>query len=363
MERWKRRVILRPGLKTADHVKTDAADLHAFAAAGVTTVLARPEGAGIMGQSALVNVVPPPDQPQVGSVGDVRSGLLVVKDRVALHVALERPSGGGYPVSLLGMIGFVRQAFLDGQHYQLARAADARAPVSPRPPYDPALEALAPALGRQEPVVFDAGLEREIVRALDVAAAFGLDPIIAGGLEADRLGAELKARGARVIYSLDYPTRPKALAPDADEPLRLLRERDHAPKAPAALAKAGVLFAFESGGLEDAKAFVKNAALAVAAGLPADTAIRALTIDAARIAGAADRLGSLEPREDREPRRDRRRPVRRRHHGQARVRGRKAGRARAAGRRRAPRPMKAAFVVPGFSPAPRPLRAAGWRNR
>ena len=40
---------------------------------------------------------------------------------------------------------------------------------------------------------------------------------------------------------------------------------------------------------------MKNAAQAVKDGLPADRAIRALTIDAARIAGADDRLGSLEP--------------------------------------------------------------------
>ena len=39
---------------------------------------------------------------------------------------------------------------------------------------------------------------------------------------------------------------------------------------------------------------MKNAARAVQEGLPEDAAIRALTLDAAKIAGAADRLGSLE---------------------------------------------------------------------
>jgi imidazolonepropionase-like amidohydrolase len=39
---------------------------------------------------------------------------------------------------------------------------------------------------------------------------------------------------------------------------------------------------------------VRNAARAVKEGLPADAAVRALTISAARIAGAGDRLGSLE---------------------------------------------------------------------
>jgi len=296
VERWKRSVILRPHLKAANHVATESADLHKFVSAGVTTVLARPAGAGIAGWSALLNVVPPDDAPQIGGVADVRSGLLVVRDDVALHVALERPpGGGGYPVSQMGLIAFVRQAFLDGQHYGLARQRDARTASGPqRPAYDPSLEALAPALGGRLPVAFRAGLSREIRRALKMAAEFELDPIITGALEADQVAAELKARNARVVYSLNYPTRPKTLAPDADEPLRVLRQRANAPKVPAALETAGVLFAFESVGLTDPKAFLKNAAQAVKEGLPPDAAIRALTINAARIAGAADRLGSLE---------------------------------------------------------------------
>ncbi len=39
---------------------------------------------------------------------------------------------------------------------------------------------------------------------------------------------------------------------------------------------------------------MKNAAKAVKAGLPADAVLRALTIDAATLAGVADRLGSIE---------------------------------------------------------------------
>ena len=62
---------------------------------------------------------------------------------------------------------------------------------------------------------------------------------------------------------MNYPTRPPTLAPDADEPIRALRDRADAPKRPAELAKAGVVFAFESAGLADPKDFVKNAAKAV----------------------------------------------------------------------------------------------------
>ena len=53
-------------------------------------------------------------------------------------------------------------------------------------------------------------------------------------------------------------------------------------------------FAFSSSGLTNTSDFVKNAARAVKEGLTPEAAIRALTLDAARIAGVADRLGSLE---------------------------------------------------------------------
>jgi imidazolonepropionase-like amidohydrolase len=108
------------------------------------------------------------------------------------------------------------------------------------------------------------------------------------------MAAELKAANTPVIYTLNYPTRPRTLAPDADEPLATLRARANAPKVPGALAKAGVTFAFESGGLAQPRDFVRNAARAVAEGLPAGAALRALTLGAATIAGAANRLGSLE---------------------------------------------------------------------
>ena len=98
----------------------------------------------------------------------------------------------------------------------------------------------------------------------------------------------------RVIYSLNYPQRPRTLAPDADEAIDVLRTRAEAPKVPGALATAGVTFAFSSAGITDPKDFVKNAAKAIKAGLAEDAAIRALTITAAAIAGVSDRLGSIE---------------------------------------------------------------------
>lgn len=295
-ERWKRTVIFRPHQLAANHVRPDAQELSRLASVGVTTVLAAPPGVLVKGQSALVNVVAPPDDPQIGALADPRRGVQIVKSPVALHVAFTgNLRGDGYPASLLGAIAFVRQSFLDAQHQQLAqRHYDRLKSGMPRPTYDPALDALQPALAGRLPVAFEAQAAREIRRALNMAQQFQLDPVIAGGREADAVTDDLKARNARVVYSLRFPTRPRTLAPDADEPLRTLRTRANAPKVPAALEKSGVLFAFSSDGLRESRDFVRNAARTVKEGLPADAALRALTINAARIAGADDRLGSLE---------------------------------------------------------------------
>jgi imidazolonepropionase-like amidohydrolase len=253
-------------------------------------VLALPAGEVISGQSALVNVAAPPDEPQIGNLAEPRRGLIVVKSPVALHVSFpERPraSGNAYPESLMGVVAFVRQAFLDAQHYHAPMKTDKRTD-------DPVLEAMRPAIDGTMPVAFEANEAREILRALRMARELKLDPIVTGARRALEVSGDLKAQNARVIYSLNYPRRPRALAPDDDEPLSVLRTRADAPKVPGELAKAGVLFGFSSAGLEDPKDFVRNAAKAVKAGLVEDAAVRALTIAAATIAGAANRIGSIE---------------------------------------------------------------------
>jgi imidazolonepropionase-like amidohydrolase len=133
-----------------------------------------------------------------------------------------------------------------------------------------------------------------VIRALDMAKQFKLSPIITGGVEADLAADELKAANAKVILSLNYPARSRALPPDADEPVREMRLRAHAPKTAAGLAKAGVPFAFSGAGLQAAARLREERRPRRPRGLAEDAAIRALTLDAAKIAGASDRLGSLE---------------------------------------------------------------------
>jgi imidazolonepropionase-like amidohydrolase len=307
LERARRVLLLRPDFDAARHARVDGEAMERLASAGITSVLAVPGAGLVRGQSALVNVLAPPEPPHISSLAGYRRGLVVVKTPIAQHIAFTSGGprgGGGYPGALLGSIAFVRQALHDARWQRAARAYAAKHPDEPRPVIEPALDALAPVLDRRLPAAFEASQAIEIERALGLAKEFSLDPIIVGGAEAGEVAPALKAAAARVISSLNFPTAEGGRggrggggrgADPADEPIRTIRARQNAPKGPAALAKAGVPFAFTSGGLQDLSRFLRNAARAVTeGGLPADRALAALTSDAARLAGVGDRLGTIQ---------------------------------------------------------------------
>jgi imidazolonepropionase-like amidohydrolase len=166
------------------------------------------------------------------------------------------------------------------------------------------LDALAPALDRKVPVAFEASEQREILRALAFAREFNLDPIIVGGAEAGSVIDDLKAAKAAVIVSANFQAAGGAPGGrgggrggggDTDTPLRIMRMRQNAAKVPAALEKAGIPFAFTIGGLQTPGEFIRSVARTVReGGLSEDSALKALTVNAARLAGVAERLGTIE---------------------------------------------------------------------
>ena len=233
VERVKADYLLRAQLRAADHVNPNAAALAKAASAGITSILATPSGDAIRGQSALVNSALPGDEPQIGAVADERRGAIVVRTPVALHVTFsERPAGGSaYPNSLMGVIAFVRQAFLDAQHYQAA--ADCAAKVVGAGGL--LTSRRSKRCSRRSPVRLPVAFEAQR-RARDLCVrwtwpgASSSTRSLPADAEADQVAADLKAANARVIVSLNFPKRPETLAPDADESLSTLRARANAPK-------------------------------------------------------------------------------------------------------------------------------------
>ena len=309
-EREARTRFLHPDVDASKIVEYEGDDLRRLAAAGITSALAVPAQGIIRGQSALVNITAPPDPSETSALATYRRGSVVVRSGVAQHVVLATGrgggggegggGGGGYPGALLGVIAFARQSFLDAQWQKDARAFADRHKDAAVGSFEPALDALAPALDRRMPVAFDASEEREIVRALAFAKEFNLDPIIVGGAEAANVIDDLKAAKARVIVSANFQAagggggRGRG-GGEIDTPIRVTRMRQNAAKVPAALEKAGIPFAFTVGGLQNPADFVRSVARTVKeGGLAEEAALKALTVNAAKLAGAGDRLGTIE---------------------------------------------------------------------
>ncbi len=105
----------------------------------------------------------------------------------------------------------------------------------------------------------------------------------------------MKGQNVPVLLSVNFPLRTLSENKEADpEPLETLRLRAEVPKNAAKLKAAGIPFAFQSGELKDIKDFVKNVKTATENGLSRIDAVRAMTLDAARILGVDQQLGSIE---------------------------------------------------------------------
>jgi hypothetical protein len=195
----------------------------------------------------------------------------------------------------MGVFAFLRQSMLDAQHYKAAwEHYNRNKRGTQRPETDKSLAALQPVIAGAMPVAFAANSEREIRRAIGFGEEFGLKFMIAGGLQSYQIADLLKQKNVTVLLSLNYPQRPANLEDPESESLRALRDRADAPKSAAALSKAGVRFAFQSGYLNRPSDYIANAAKAVEAGLSKDEAIKAMTIYPAEIFGVAEQLGSIE---------------------------------------------------------------------
>src|SRR5215472_6184470 len=148
---------------------------------------------------------------------------------------------------------------------------------------DVKLEALAPVVRGQLPLLVVADRARDIRNAVEYADKYNLKIILAGGAEAYKVKDLLRSKSMPVILR-----PPLTLPRDEDDPYdRLLTQ-------PAELAKAGVKFAIASFDNSFARRLGQNAANAVAHGLPYDQALRAVTINPAQIFGLASQIGTLE---------------------------------------------------------------------
>jgi imidazolonepropionase-like amidohydrolase len=219
----------------------------------------------------------------------------------ALHILFPSVSGGGrgnfaadFPEELAGPGGpqtyAERKRAYDQQIQKLNDFFDAarqyqkeRTNNAPGFKRDLKMEAMIPVLERKVPVAVTAQRERSIRDAIAFADKQHVRIILLQPREVLKVAADLKAKNIPVILG-----RTEALPDNEDAAY------DQAESTPGEVFKAGVKFAFATFNNEFVRNLPYNAARAVAYGLPADEALKAVTINAAEIWGASDKIGSIE---------------------------------------------------------------------
>jgi imidazolonepropionase-like amidohydrolase len=141
------------------------------------------------------------------------------------------------------------------------------------------LEALASVLSGDLKALFTVNGSNEILAALRLKEEFGFDLIIDGAAECYMLTEDIKQAGVPVIL---HPT--------------MTRTRNASYTAAAVLKENEIPFAIQ-GGFEDyvpkTRVVLFEAAVAAANGLSIEDALSSITIDAAKIIGADNRVGSI----------------------------------------------------------------------
>ncbi|MDB5198073.1 MAG: amidohydrolase [Chitinophagaceae bacterium] len=129
---------------------------------------------------------------------------------------------------------------------------------------------------------------KEMLLAIDFVTEFGFDVVIAGGSESWQIADLLKQNNVAVILQQMH-SLPQTIDDDVDQPF----------KTPYMLQKAGVLFAIsDNDGTTRGRNLMFNAGTAVANGLTKEEALSAITLNAAKILGIANRTGSIETGKD-----------------------------------------------------------------
>ncbi len=265
-------------IKAGDELVPDAAALERSRNAGFTNALAFPMRGIFAGQGSAINLA--------GTL----PREMVLEPALGQYITMN-PSGTGYPASLMGTISYIRQVYWDAARYKLIEEDYARDPSGKkRPDYDRALEGVL----ESQRILLPADNRVQIDRMLRFADELKQSAILYGMEEGYRSTDLLKAANATVLVSLKWPEKPRDPDPAAVESLRTLEDRDKAPSTPAELVKAGIRFAFYTGGQDQPRDIQKAVKKAIDAGLSRDDAVRALTLWPAQIFGLDGRLGSIE---------------------------------------------------------------------
>jgi hypothetical protein len=272
-------------IKAADELQPGDRRIELARSAGFTTAVVFPTRGIFAGQGSIINLA-----------GAKVSDMVLVPS-AGQYISVTRGGGfgggGGFPGSLMGVIAYIRQIYIDADYYTMLKERYEKDPRGmKRPEYDRALEGVI----ESKRILLPANRWVEVERMVNFGAELKKPMILYGMREGfdEHSIDHLKGGQTPVLVSLKWPEAPRDQNPDDTETYRALELREKAPSTPAALKKAGIKFALYTDGLDQARDIQRAVKKAMDSGLSREDAIRALTLSPAEIYGVADRLGSIE---------------------------------------------------------------------
>ncbi len=252
----------QPDLRAGVGLNVDSELIPVARSGGITSILIRPQGGVIAGQTSIAQLSgwTAPEMVQ-----NYEAGLQIIWP--------------GDKKKQTELSEFLEEARVYDRLQSSAEKQNRQGPI-----IDPRLEALRPYINREKPVFVEADSRKAIAEALLFAEKEKLKLIITGGTDAWKLAKELKKRDTPVI-----------VGPVMRSPLSSSDPSD-APYANAGrLFEAGVKFCIRSDNASNSRNAPFEAAMAVALGLPVEQGLRAVTLSAAEILGIENQVGSLTP--------------------------------------------------------------------
>jgi imidazolonepropionase-like amidohydrolase len=281
---------VQPGLRALDAIWPDDPGITMALAGGVTTANIMPGSANaIGGQTLYVKLRPGPITNMMVTPGRPEGGLKMANGE---NPKRAYGSKNQAPATRMRLAALQREQFLKAQDYrrkwQAHRDAKAKGKDTPaEPDRDLALDALVEVLDRKRTVHFHSHRADDIMTVARLASEFGFEVVLQHGTEAYKVADELARR--KIPVSLTLP----------DSPGGKLEVDDLTERNAAVLNKAGVSIAVNTDdSVTESRFLLRTASLAMRGGLPADAALRALTIQPAAMMHLEARLGSIEPGKD-----------------------------------------------------------------
>jgi len=200
----------------------------------------------------------------------------------AMHADREK---GKAPGTRSKAVAMLRQELVQAREYAAKRASEDPAK---RPERSLRQDALERVLARELPLLVTAERHQDILSVLRVAREFEIRVVLDGAAEAHLVLDEIRAAGVPV---LPHPPMQRAWGEMENATMELAARLD----------AARIPFAFQSGFesyVPKTRVLLFEAAIGAANGLGPERALAAATIEAARILGVEERVGSIEVGKD-----------------------------------------------------------------